>query len=395
MFKKLALIMIAACVVGSNEVVAIDIRENKSPKQSQQNGVEPPLTSPTIRINTAGSGGSGVIIGRDKEIYSALTAYHVVKGMALSEVDIEISVSTQTKAISIEVPFKDIDLAVIQFRSNKSLPVAYMPSIDQQFWNAIDNWGYLKVEGFANATDSTATVTKRSSSGDILAIIKDNKDGYDFLHSAVTTVGVSGGGIYAQPLTNLYLSMSSIISENTKFEIIRDYRDFLTQRGSFDDNVAKRLASRDQSGFSEIERIYYKACINDQIKEGSSNPLFAYIAYRYKGGSGPRPDYKTHDCYMTARSLQSTLGVCALPAFSQDGDGLPRKPFEHNLLAIHGRSESYAYGGKSGAGLGIFLGSRRISDWLRANSRNLGIITKSGFYINCRHRIILPDTQIF
>jgi len=389
MFKKLVLTAIAACVVGSNDVVAIDIRENKG--QNTILSVESPLTSPTIRISTAGPGGSGVIIGKDKEIYSVFTAHHVVKDMALSEVDIQIGVNTQTKAVRIEVPFKDIDLAVIQFRSNKALPVAYLPSIDQQFWNAIDSWGLLKVEGFAIASDSTTTVTKRRSSGEILAIIKDNKDGYDFLHTAVTTVGVSGGGIYARPLTNLYLNMSSIISENTKFEIISDYGNFLMQRHS---STVGSLESRDQSGFYEIERIYYKACINGQIKKDSSNPIFAYIAYARKGKSEPRPEHRETECYMIAGALQGELGVCVIPDFSNDGDGLLRKPFEHNLLAIHGRSESYAYGGKSGAGLGIFLGSRRISDWLRANSRNLGLITKSGFYINCRHKILLPDTPI-
>ena len=44
------------------------------------------------------------------------------------------------------------------------------------------------------------------------------------------------------------------------------------------------------------------------------------------------------------------------------------------LLAIHGRSEKYAYGGKSGAGLGIFLGETQIAKWLEDNASSFGIL---------------------
>ena len=49
------------------------------------------------------------------------------------------------------------------------------------------------------------------------------------------------------------------------------------------------------------------------------------------------------------------------------------------LLGIHGRSENYAYGGKSGVGLGIFLGDTQITNWLNENSTNLGIKTDDAF----------------
>ena len=44
------------------------------------------------------------------------------------------------------------------------------------------------------------------------------------------------------------------------------------------------------------------------------------------------------------------------------------------LLAIHGRSEKYVYGGKSGAGLGIFLGETEIAKWLEDNASSFGIL---------------------
>ena len=44
------------------------------------------------------------------------------------------------------------------------------------------------------------------------------------------------------------------------------------------------------------------------------------------------------------------------------------------LLAIHGRSEKYVYGGKSGAGLGIFLGETEIAKWLEKNASTFGIL---------------------
>ncbi len=57
------------------------------------------------------------------------------------------------------------------------------------------------------------------------------------------------------------------------------------------------------------------------------------------------------------------------------------------LLAIHGRSEKYAYGGKSGAGLGIFLGETQIAKWLEDNASSFGILQDYGYAKRfCSHK---------
>ena len=48
------------------------------------------------------------------------------------------------------------------------------------------------------------------------------------------------------------------------------------------------------------------------------------------------------------------------------------------LIGIHGRAEAYTYGGKSGTGMGLFLGGKDISNWLKVNGKKLGIKLTNG-----------------
>ena len=72
------------------------------------------------------------------------------------------------------------------------------------------------------------------------------------------------------------------------------------------------------------------------------------------------------------------------------------------LVGIHGRSERYQYGGKSGYAFGTFLGEEKIIQWFKKNANELGLAHRDSFaYLKCfedssnrfdkYHRIYAPN----
>ncbi len=135
--------------------------------------------------------------------------------------------------------------------------------------------------------------------------------------------------------------------------------------------------------------MYLKQCLAGTIKPNSGNYMTDIFHELNPPPTRGKMYFKT-DCQSRSFSINSKLGYCQIPSY--DGNKLaPRRPFNHFLLAIHGRSEDYSYGGKSGAGLGIFLASDRVPKWLNKNTKKFGLIERSGLYMSCRHKILLPD----
>jgi len=240
-------------------------------------------------------------------------------------------------------------------------------------------------------------VTRRESSGEIISLIPGNKDGYELLHTATTNVGMSGGGIYGTPSNEqLYVSVSDVLSEDAEFDFIDDINEVLLMYSHTPEGVVHKdgfiepSGSWDSSRHLEVENMYLKQCLVGTIKPNSGNYLTDIFYEMSK--DPPRKEFLKTDCQSRAYRIQSQLGYCNIPSYD-DNKLAPRRPFNHFLLAIHGRSEDYSYGGKSGAGLGIFLASDRVSKWLNKNSKKFGLIERSGLYMSCRHKILLPDTS--
>ncbi len=206
----------------ANKANAFDLRDTGSGSIHRSSSAESLPTSPTLRIHTAGGGGSGVVIGKNNNVYALLTANHVVKGYSLAEIEIQVGESF-VKPIDVTNTLDGIDLAVVTFQSQKLIPRAFIPSLDKNFWNEIKGWHDVRVEGYSNASRAVQGVTRRVSSGEILSIISGNKDGYDLLHDATTNVGMSGGGLYGKPYgTAMYASVSNVLSDHSEFEFIDD-----------------------------------------------------------------------------------------------------------------------------------------------------------------------------
>jgi Flp pilus assembly protein TadD/V8-like Glu-specific endopeptidase len=147
------------------------------------------VKSVTVSIVTADGNGSGVIIKRAGNKYTVLTAAHVVrdtqKSYAIGTAD------GQTHPISnLRVFPNSIDLAVVDFTSSKTYPVAKFGNSD----DAEEGSGAI-VSGYPRSDRQVPVYGLRK--GRVVANSnKEFADGYGIVYSSSTLPGMSGGGVF-------------------------------------------------------------------------------------------------------------------------------------------------------------------------------------------------------
>ena len=147
----------------------------------------------TVLINTPGSPGSGVIVAQDGDTYTVLTAKHVVNSINAGE---EAYVTTNDgNRYSVNTyrirKYKDVDLAVLEFKSLKQYKVAKLGDSAKV---AIGSLVY--VAGFPLPTVAMNRSTFNLTSGKITAKETDTyKDGYGLVYDNPTISGMSGGAV--------------------------------------------------------------------------------------------------------------------------------------------------------------------------------------------------------
>jgi tetratricopeptide (TPR) repeat protein len=154
-----------------------------------------------IRLLKDDSFGSGIIIRRQGDLYTLITNRHVVCGHRIEKcthlpsgetyilklgLRKEHRVSTQ----SVKLLSSDLDLAIIQFRSNRAYLVAEVADPNSlKVGDAVYTSGYpLTSPGFSfNFGNAIAVVNKR---------LKGDQGGYTIVYNAETQPGMSGGGVF-------------------------------------------------------------------------------------------------------------------------------------------------------------------------------------------------------
>lgn len=141
----------------------------------------------TVKIEGA-TQGSGVIINRDGNKYTVLTAWHVIKDTLPGE---ELSVETNDKLVHKVTAFKQLakslDLAVVEFDSAKLYTVA--TGYEK---NKIARSTKVVVAGFPLRDPMNLQINKG-----LVSVHGQSKidDGYQVLYSAKTEAGMSGGPV--------------------------------------------------------------------------------------------------------------------------------------------------------------------------------------------------------
>jgi tetratricopeptide (TPR) repeat protein/V8-like Glu-specific endopeptidase len=145
----------------------------------------------TVRINSDGSPGSGVIIQKKNNTYTILTAGHVVKNRQ-TPYKITMADGESQTAKNIQVFANQVDLAVLEFTSSKNYPV---PKLAKDSGQAGEG-SVVYVSGFP----VTATINQaifNFTEGKVTAnSSKPLKDGYSLVYSNSTLPGHSGGPVW-------------------------------------------------------------------------------------------------------------------------------------------------------------------------------------------------------
>ncbi|MGL5063684.1 MAG: COP23 domain-containing protein [Microcoleus sp.] len=150
----------------------------------------------TVEVNNTlgfSSGGSGVIIAKQGNIYTVLTANHVVASLA-QEYSIRTHLEKDYKAIRIQrLPKndRDTDLALIQFQAREQYPVAPIGNSQKA---VVGSTIYVSGYPLPIATESERKL--EFTAGIVSSRSSRSSSGYGLRYQAVTRRGMSGGPVF-------------------------------------------------------------------------------------------------------------------------------------------------------------------------------------------------------
>ncbi len=147
----------------------------------------------TVKIdNTLGiPGGSGVIIAKQNNTYTVLTANHVVLNPNVGYI---IKIKGQQHSVSAVKSLKEttgLDLAVVTFDSTQAYPTTTFG--DSQYAAVGSN---VYVSGFPLAVDIKAEREHEFTTGMVTSIRENANEGYAMRYQALTRRGMSGGPVF-------------------------------------------------------------------------------------------------------------------------------------------------------------------------------------------------------
>jgi S1-C subfamily serine protease len=143
----------------------------------------------TVLFKIEGSPGSGVIIAKDGSTYYVLTAAHVVQ---YEDLPCKI-VAPDRQEYPLDYKkvqrIPGVDLAVVQFRSDRSYQTARIANSDQSSIGAS-----VFVAGFPAPSESITDTSLRSQPGEVTTR-PNYADGYGIVYTNDTVAGMSGGPV--------------------------------------------------------------------------------------------------------------------------------------------------------------------------------------------------------
>jgi tetratricopeptide (TPR) repeat protein len=145
----------------------------------------------TVLITEPDSVGSGVILQQQGDIYTVLTAAHVVKNKVTYQITTSDDRSYQVISNSIRSAPGNIDLAVIKFKSTTKYPTAKLGNC-----NVLRSGMDLYVGGFPNTSRAITERVFVFREGKVSANSnKTFEKGYSLVYSNDTLPGMSGGAV--------------------------------------------------------------------------------------------------------------------------------------------------------------------------------------------------------
>ena len=147
----------------------------------------------TVRLEGAGDPGSGVIVKKNGNRYTVLTAWHVVKDNRIGE-ELGIITSDEKEHLWESKSLKrlgEVDMAIITFISNKKYQVATIGDVV-----SLSEGNMIFVAGFPLPTSSFPVSLYRFLKGNLITNANVFiPDGYQLLYQNPTLPGMSGGPV--------------------------------------------------------------------------------------------------------------------------------------------------------------------------------------------------------
>jgi tetratricopeptide (TPR) repeat protein len=146
----------------------------------------------TLRIETVGSEsrGSGVILQKQGDVYTVITAAHVLS--AGSSFRLITPDGKVHQSLSFKKANSNLDLAVVKFRSSNSYPLAEIGTSI-----SLESGSEIYVAGFPAATSTFDDGVFNFTRGEVTGnASKPNRSGYSLIYNSVTLPGMSGGPVF-------------------------------------------------------------------------------------------------------------------------------------------------------------------------------------------------------
>ncbi|MBR8826402.1 MAG: serine protease [Gomphosphaeria aponina SAG 52.96 = DSM 107014] len=166
----------------------------------------------TVLIRGGGEPGSGVIIAREGNTYYLLTAGHVVKGINPGDEAYANTYDNEPNRINSIEKLPNLDLAVVQFTSNKNYPVATLANFNARVYKNREypSSEYAETQNLLQPEDSFILIAGwPAGEGKIVfnpGILYDNEayaishtevssQGYELVYTNLSHPGMSGGPV--------------------------------------------------------------------------------------------------------------------------------------------------------------------------------------------------------
>jgi tetratricopeptide (TPR) repeat protein len=150
-------------------------------------------TAVTVEIKEIGKSrvGSGILLQRQGDVYTVLTAGHVVErgtAFTLKTADGQVH---QSITNSVKLSGNNIDLGVVKFRATKNYTLAKIGTS-----KSLEALSPIYVAGFPESTYAIAAGTINITEGKVIGnATKGNDKGYSLIYSNITFRGMSGGAV--------------------------------------------------------------------------------------------------------------------------------------------------------------------------------------------------------
>jgi S1-C subfamily serine protease len=179
---------LAAALVGTNMAVVQQVATAKSAVE-----VGRIAKAITVEIKEVGSDrvGSGILLQQQGDVYTVLTAGHVVNNAATFTLKTSDGNVHKSIANSIKLSGNNIDLGVLKFRSTSNYTLAKIGTS-----NSLEPGSIMYVAGFPYSTYAIESGVFNFTKGEMVGkATKGNDNGYSLIYSNTTQKGMSGGPV--------------------------------------------------------------------------------------------------------------------------------------------------------------------------------------------------------